>query len=79
MYFRKVLTSVINVVLLFSFDVAVNCYSFASCFVSLPEITVKRHKVHGGIVSETFSLVYSYEHIGYCCLDTQIQCANFLA
>jgi len=46
-------------VLLVSFDVAVNCYSFASCFVSLPEITVKRHKVHVGIVSETLSLVYS--------------------
>ena len=80
MYFRKVLTSVINVVLLVSFDVAINCcYSFASCFVGLPEITVKKHKVRGGIVSEPFPAVYSFEQISICCLVTQMQYANFLA
>ena len=74
----KVLTSVINVVLLVSFDVAVNLYSFAFCFfVSLPEVTVKRHKVRGGIVSETFSLVYSYEHIGYLLLGNSNAMCNF--
>ena len=47
------------------------------CFVSLPEITVKRHKVCGGIVSETFSLVYSYEHIGYLLLGNSNAMCNF--